>query len=108
MFLCINKRRYFRKTIATRMTCKKHCKKSVRIRSFSGPCFPAFELNTERYSVSLRIQSECGKIRTRKTPNTDTLHAAKAIIIPPIYQRLFYRSNCGICFTEDHSCKYKF
>ena len=27
---------------------------------------PAFRLNTESYSVSLRIQSECGKIRTRK------------------------------------------
>ena len=27
------------------------------------------------YSVSLRIQSECGKIRTRKTSNTDTFHA---------------------------------
>ena len=26
------------------------------------------------YSVSLRIQSECGKIRTRKTPKTDTFH----------------------------------
>ena len=25
--------------------------------------------------VSLRIQSECRKIRTRKTPNTDTFHA---------------------------------
>ena len=33
---------------------------------FSGPYFPAFGLNTERYSVSLRIQSKCGKIRTRK------------------------------------------
>ena len=33
---------------------------------FSGPYFPAFGLNTERYSVSLHIQSECGKIRTRK------------------------------------------
>ena len=31
----------------------------------SGPYFPAFGLNTERYEVSLRIQSECGKIRTR-------------------------------------------
>ena len=31
----------------------------------SGPYFPAFGLNTERYFVSLRIQSECGKIRTR-------------------------------------------
>ena len=33
---------------------------------FSVPYFPAFGLNTERYAVSLRIQSECGKIRTRK------------------------------------------
>ena len=31
----------------------------------SGPYFPAFGLNTERYEVSLRIQSECGKIWTR-------------------------------------------
>ena len=35
---------------------------------FSGPYFPAFVLNTERYFVSLCIQSECGKIRTRKKP----------------------------------------
>ena len=33
---------------------------------FSSPYFPAFGLNTERYKVPLRIQSECGKIRTRK------------------------------------------
>ena len=52
-----------------------HCVKSVRIRSYSGPHFPAFGLNTERYSVSLRIQSECGKMRTRITPNTDTVYA---------------------------------
>ena len=52
-----------------------YCVKSVRIRSFSGSYFPSFGLNTERYSVSLRIQSECGKIRTRKTSNTDTFHA---------------------------------
>ena len=52
-----------------------HCVKSVRIRSYSGLYFPAFGLNTERYSVSLRIQSECGKMRTRITPNTDTFHA---------------------------------
>ena len=52
-----------------------HHVKSVRIRSYSGPYFPAFGLNTERYRLSLRIQSECGKIRTRITPNTDTFHA---------------------------------
>ena len=34
---------------------------------FSGPYFPTFGLNTVRYEVSLRIQSECGKIQTRKS-----------------------------------------
>ena len=34
---------------------------------FSGPYFPAFGLNMERYFVSLRIQSECWKIRTSKS-----------------------------------------
>ena len=51
-----------------------HCVKSVRIWSFSGPCFTAFGLNTESYGLSLRIQSECGKILTRKSSNTDTFH----------------------------------
>ena len=52
-----------------------HCVKSVHIRSFSGPSFRAFGLNTETYKASLRIQSKCGKIRTRKTPNTDTFNS---------------------------------
>ena len=30
---------------------RKHCVKSARIRSCSGPDFPAFGLNTERYVV---------------------------------------------------------
>ena len=55
----------------------KHCVKSVRMRSYSGSHFHAFGLNTERYEVSLRIQSECGKIRTTITPNTDTFHAVE-------------------------------
>ena len=54
---------------------KNHCVKRVHIWSYSGPHFPAFGLNTERYGVSLRILSECGKMRTRITPNTDTFHA---------------------------------
>ena len=60
-----------------------HCVKSVRIRSFSGPDFPTFGL------VSLRIQSKCGKIRTRKAPNTDTCHRdyhiLKLVSILPIF-----------------------
>ena len=46
--------------------------KNVHIRSFSGLYFPAFGLSMERYSASLHIQSECGKIRIGKTPNADT------------------------------------
>ena len=34
-----------------------------------------FELAMERYSVSFRIKSECGKIWTKKTPNTNTFYA---------------------------------
>ena len=66
-----------------------HCVKGVRIRSFSSPYFPAFGLNTDRYGVSLRIQSECGKIRTRKTLNTDTFHAVLFRTLPNISERTF-------------------
>ena len=52
-----------------------HCVKYVRIRSYAGSHFLAFELNTERYSLSLRIQSECKKMRTIITRNTDTFCA---------------------------------
>ena len=55
-----------------------HYVKSVRIHSYSGPYFPAFGLNMDRYRLSLRIQSECGKIRTIITPNVDTFYAVVA------------------------------
>ena len=42
--------------------------------------FPTFGLNTERYGVSLCIQSECGKIWTRKTPHLDTFRAIENFI----------------------------
>ena len=42
---------------------------------FSGPYFPVFGLNTEIYSVNLRIQSEYPKIRIRKNSYLDTFDA---------------------------------
>ena len=51
-----------------------HRVKSDQIRPYSGLHFPAFGLNTEKYSVSLCIQTEYGKIRTRITPNTDNFY----------------------------------
>ena len=52
---------------------------------FSGPYFPAFGLNTDRYGVSLcngvslRIQSNCGKIRTRK--NSLSEHFSRSVSV---------------------------
>ena len=42
---------------------------------FSGPYFAAFGLNTDIYSVNFRIQSECGKIWTRKKLRIWTLRS---------------------------------
>ena len=61
--------------------CFRHCMKSVRIRSFSGPHFPAFGLNTETniYSVNLRIYFEWWKMRTRKSPDEYTFYAVRIL-----------------------------
>ena len=49
--------------------------KLPKYKVFSGPYFPVFGLNMEIYGVNLCIQSEYGKIRTRKTPHLDIFHA---------------------------------
>ena len=54
--------------------------KSVRIRSYSGPHFPAFGLNTLRYGLPLLVQSECGKIQIRIPPNTDAFHPVAVVV----------------------------
>ena len=48
---------------------------------YSGQYFPAFGLNTKRYGISLRMQCECWKMRSRINPNTDTFHAVQSILI---------------------------
>ena len=58
-----------------------HCVKSVRIRSYSGPHFSAFRLNMEKFGVSLRIQSECGKMQITISPNTDIFYAVDISVI---------------------------
>ena len=50
---------------------RKKCPYSELFWSAFVPHFPAFGLNTESYS----IQSECRKMRNRKTSNTDTFYA---------------------------------
>ena len=75
----------------------RHCMKSVRIRSYSGPHLPAFGLNAVRYGVSLRIQFKCGKIRTRTTPNTDSFYAVRFLSIENVI--LFRQSIVCSCIT---------
>ena len=70
-----------------------HCVKSVGIRSFSGPYFPAFGLNLERYGVSVHIQAECWKIWTRKSPNTDSFHAVSFYLKNFFYNQLFCQNK---------------
>ena len=53
---------------------------------FSSPYFPVFGLNTEFYSVNIRIQPKCGKIQTRKISNMDTFCYVFSNILPILYQ----------------------
>ena len=69
--ICISSKKLFRGFI----WCVYHCVKSVLIRSYSGPHFPTFGLNTVRYCLSPHIQCECGRIWTGITPSTDTFYA---------------------------------
>ena len=80
-----------------------HCVKNVRIRSYSGPYFRAFGLNTERYSVSFRIQSECGKIRTRTTSNMDTFWAVIVLIDISIIRLTVHKLSQPFIWTHETS-----
>ena len=72
-----------------------HCVKNVRIWRFYGPYLPTFGLNTEIYSVNPSIQFKCGKIRTIKTPNTDTFHGVYMVETLSLNsQQLKYNNYC--------------
>ena len=68
------------------------CLKSTCIQSYSGPYFPAFGLNTERYEVSRHIQFKYRKMRTRINSNTDTFfaeHQYSSLPHPPTRKQLY-------------------
>ena len=62
----------------------------------SGPYFPVFGLNTEIYSVNLRIQSDYLKIRTRK--NSIFGHFSRSDILQNTCGRLLLRK----CLTMEN------
>ena len=75
-----------------------HRVKIVRILSYSGLHFPAFGLNSERYSASVRIHCKCGKMQTRIIPNTDTSYAAHFSKLNQRFKRASkYRTSIHTC-----------
>ena len=72
---------------------------------FSGPYFPAFRLSMERSSISLHIQSECLKIRTRKNPVFGQFSCSKSLsvnwisIIQPLPFVKGLIEDCQICHS---------
>ena len=75
-----------------------HYEKSVCDRRFSDRYFPAFGLNTERYSLCLHIQFECEKIGTRKIMNTDTFHVVFILNVVNEWNKL----DPGVCSSTLH------
>ena len=63
---------------------------SYILHSILMPC------NKEIYGVNLRIQSKCGKIRTRKTPNTDIFQA--------VHNNVFHSVNLTINTVTSICC----
>ena len=71
-----------------------HYVKSVLIQSFWGMYFPSLGLNTKIYRVNCRIQFKCGKIRARKTPNSETFYAVRTnLVTERIYKKVYSGSN---------------
>ena len=62
-----------------------HSVKSVHIRSSSAPYFPP--IRTE-YSVSLRIQSKCGKIWTRKSPTLTLFTQCSTLTLQALHVKI--------------------
>ena len=57
----------------SKSVCAMYCMKSVYIRSFSGPYFPAFELNRDTQSVKPRIKSEWKNTDQENSIHKDSL-----------------------------------
>ena len=77
---------------------------------FSGPHFPAFGQNTERYSISLRIQSEYGKKRTRKNSvfghfSRSVRNIHKWITVLNDFHFLLIYFQCSSCCRKKIRCK---
>ena len=62
----------------------------------SGPYFHAFRLNTERYEVSHRIQSESVKIRTRNYPVFGHFSGSDVFVENVYFQKQYFQNDMGV------------
>ena len=90
-----------------------HFVKSARIRSYSGPYFPAFGLNTERYSVSLCIQHSVRILENADQNNSEYGHFLRSankenLSSPALTSRKLFScstkivSHCNTIFNDTH------
>ena len=77
-----------------------HCMKSVRIQSYSGPYFPDFGLNTERYGVSLRIfSSATSSIKSHELVIDQNNKLSNLKLSRQLIQQLFLKGKLSNTFV---------
>ena len=72
--------------------CNDLLRKRCLYSEFSGPHFASFGLNMKIYRVNLPVPSEWGRIRTRKTPKTDTFLHSDLFTYRIIFSSLYYNT----------------
>ena len=71
-----------------------HCVKSVRIRSYSGPYFPAFGLNAERSPYSVQMQEKTDQ------NNSEYGHFSRSIWFYVVFRRHTMEHSLNISYGE--------
>ena len=83
--------------------------KIVGLRSFSGPYFLAFGLNTDLHSVYLRIQFKCGKnSENGHFLRSETAQNSNENDIVSRHDILFNNLNTEICVATSYALLYSF
>ena len=82
------------------------CVKSVQIQICFWSVFSAFGLNTERCEVSFGIQSECGKIRTRK--NSIFGYILRSVRIDILFLSVWVEHSYTVNFLLSFLSKYSY
>ena len=86
------------------LTLRKRCPYSELFWSAFFPHFPAFGLNTERYSLSLRIQSECGNNADQNNSEYGLFLRSVKWLLPYIHLVVYIRWPEVYCQWDSGHC----